>query len=222
MCNNLKSFFYTNKWILICHIFLTVIGLIVLSLFDKFQILIFVNSLHTQFLDFLMYHLTRVPELAIILFTLVLSFLFERRIFLAVVISFLVSALLIFLLKFFIFSDIKRPLEWIGKNPNIHLHFNPNIKLHLNSSFPSGHTFAAFCSMTCLALITKNGWIQIFFFLAAVAMGISRIYVLQHYFLDIFFGAQIGFWITFIVHYHITKNLTTPKWREPILNILNS
>lgn len=221
MYNNLKSFLQNNKWMLICHIFMTIAGIIVLSLFDKFQILIFVNSLHTLFLDFLMYHLTRIPELAIVLFTFVLSFLFEKRIFLAVIISFLIASLIIFSLKFMVFSDIKRPLEWISKNAHIQLHFNPNIKLHLNSSFPSGHTFAAFCSMTCLALITKNGWLQFFFFLAAFAMGISRVYVLQHYFLDVFFGAQIGFWVAFLVHFYITRNLTTPKWRQPILNIFN-
>ncbi|HMO33909.1 MAG TPA: phosphatase PAP2 family protein [Lacibacter sp.] len=62
-----------------------------------------------------------------------------------------------------------------------------------NNSFPSGHTTTAFALFSLLAFSTrKYGW-QLLFFMAAVFVGYSRIYLGQHFFKDVYAGALLGF-----------------------------
>lgn len=69
----------------------------------------------------------------------------------------------------------------------VHIHEGP-------TSFPSGHTMAAFALYFFLALCLrshKRGGALILF-LTALAVGLSRVYLLQHFFKDIYFGAFLG------------------------------
>jgi membrane-associated phospholipid phosphatase len=45
-------------------------------------------------------------------------------------------------------------------------------------------------------------------------MGYSRVYVLQHYVMDVYAGALIGFCIAFFTTFLIYKNLLTPHWQN--------
>ncbi len=61
------------------------------------------------------------------------------------------------------------------------------------NSFPSGHTMSAFALYTFMAMIIPNkklGGILLFF--VALLVGISRIYLVQHFLKDVFLGAIIG------------------------------
>lgn len=64
---------------------------------------------------------------------------------------------------------------------------------HMESdkSFPSGHTTAAFASMTALA-ITGNKKFRFMPFVFAFMMGISRIYLVVHYPSDVLGGILVG------------------------------
>jgi membrane-associated phospholipid phosphatase len=62
-----------------------------------------------------------------------------------------------------------------------------------NNSFPSGHTTTAFSFFAMLAFVTRNKWVQFLYFLGAVLVGYSRIYLGQHFFKDVYAGAIIGF-----------------------------
>ena len=64
-----------------------------------------------------------------------------------------------------------------------------------SSSFPSGHTTSAFALATVLAVHFKNKFTGIILFIAAALVGYSRIYLAQHFPVDVLFGAFIG--ITF-------------------------
>lgn len=61
------------------------------------------------------------------------------------------------------------------------------------NSFPSGHTMAAFALYTFLALvITRKKGTAIMLFVTALLVGISRVYLVQHFFKDIYLGAILG------------------------------
>ncbi|MEI7733818.1 MAG: phosphatase PAP2 family protein [Ferruginibacter sp.] len=61
-----------------------------------------------------------------------------------------------------------------------------------SSSFPSGHTTSAFALATVLAVHFKNKFTGIILFIAAALVGYSRVYLAQHFPVDVLFGAFIG------------------------------
>ncbi len=76
--------------------------------------------------------------------------------------------------------------------------------VHVNTaatSFPSGHTMSAFALFTFLVLIVgqKTVW-QLLFFGLALVVAISRIYLVQHFLIDVLAGAIVG-WLLGIAAY---------------------
>ncbi|PJB88737.1 hypothetical protein CO083_01900 [Candidatus Roizmanbacteria bacterium CG_4_9_14_0_8_um_filter_34_12] len=75
-------------------------------------------------------------------------------------------------------------------------------------SFPSGHAATAFTAAFVLSYFDKKRrW---FYYLIAVFISFSRIYLGCHYFFDVVFGGLIGSlitWITLKVKYPITKRV---------------
>jgi membrane-associated phospholipid phosphatase len=72
------------------------------------------------------------------------------------------------------------------------LYFVPGVDMNELNSFPSGHTTAAFSLYTLLALLLgrkQYGWVWV---VLATLVGLSRVYLLQHFWMDILAGAMIG------------------------------
>ena len=73
-----------------------------------------------------------------------------------------------------------------------YLHFIDGVSLSGVSSFPSGHTATAFAIATVLVLFMKNRNRQVLVLVMALLVGYSRIYLAQHFILDILIGSIIG------------------------------
>ena len=76
----------------------------------------------------------------------------------------------------------------------------------IDYSFPSGHAATAFTAAFVLSYFDKKRrW---FYYIIAVLISFSRIYLGCHYFFDVVFGGLLGgsiAWITLKVKYPITK-----------------
>ncbi len=64
-------------------------------------------------------------------------------------------------------------------------------------SFPSGHTMTIFALAAILTLIINKRNFSLVFFFIAIMVSISRIYLLQHYYTDILWGAIFGFFAAY-------------------------
>ncbi len=70
------------------------------------------------------------------------------------------------------------------------------------TSFPSGHTMTAFALYGFLALTLSNKrGIGLLLFLTALSVGISRIYLVQHFLRDVYLGAITGLMLAIIFHF---------------------
>ena len=72
----------------------------------------------------------------------------------------------------------------------------------VNNSFPSGHSEGAF-SFFCLAsllLPEKYSRFGFLFFMLALGVGYSRIYLTAHFFEDVYAGSIIGGIVTTIIY----------------------
>ena len=65
-------------------------------------------------------------------------------------------------------------------------------------SFPSGHTMTAFAVAALMSYFVKNKYAHIGFFAYAVLIAFSRVYLLEHFYRDVFWGAVIAYCIVAI------------------------
>lgn len=103
---------------------------------------------------------------------------------LAAVITLIVTALG----KSVLFPDIDRPILAIGADK---LKLVEGVRMHSKYSFPSGHTMAAFAFWSLIAVIApkNSGYL---FALIAILVGISRVYLSQHFIPDVAAGGLLG------------------------------
>jgi len=67
---------------------------------------------------------------------------------------------------------------------------NTGHKLYKDASFPSGHSTAAFCTATVFSITLPA--LAVLFFLLALLVAVSRVYLGMHYPSDITAGAVLG------------------------------
>jgi membrane-associated phospholipid phosphatase len=71
--------------------------------------------------------------------------------------------------------------------------------IYESTSFPSGHTVTAFSLAAAVSILFPRWSIPAF--VAAVAIGMSRIIITSHYLSDVLAGAGIGILCTLVVKY---------------------
>lgn len=70
-------------------------------------------------------------------------------------------------------------------------------------SFPSGHTASSFTIAVSFGLLTNNFMFTLAYFLLAIMVGFSRVYLAVHYPSDVMCGALIGSFFAILVHIFI-------------------
>ncbi|MBK8564842.1 MAG: phosphatase PAP2 family protein [Saprospiraceae bacterium] len=90
---------------------------------------------------------------------------------------------------------IDRPAAYFAKlNLTDQLNFVPGVELHTGAtSFPSGHAMSAFALYSILAFMLPSAKRYAFpLFLLALLVAISRIYLVQHFWPDVYVGGIVG------------------------------
>ena len=175
---------------------------------------------HTRFLDVVIPAFTNLVDW--LPYLVVLLLLFYR----AGWATFLASNLL---LSTFIVQPIKhiigapRPLTWFAENmPDVSLPLVEGVKMNHWLSFPSGHTttfFVLFFSLSiilCAENIKGKNILSFLCFLCASFGAYTRIYLSQHFALDIFAGILIAIFSTLILYFFLVKRTQNTRfwgWR---------
>lgn len=107
---------------------------------------------------------------------------------LALVITILVCTLVVILAKHGVWVEAPRPLSVFGAEQ---LDMVPGIRTHYRNSFPSGHTASAVALLFVLAAFAPLR-LRYGLALLALAIGYSRIYLNQHFVIDVTAGALVG------------------------------
>jgi len=165
-------------------------GLFYLLINGKAAAFISLNSYHPFFLNVFFINYTFVGDgiFALCLTALVLLYYKKRKQGLALLYAFLLSGLVVQIIKNLV--DAPRPKLFFEAGQ--YLHFINDVSLANNSSFPSGHTATAFAIATVMVMMMKDKSWQSLILIAAVLVGYSRIYLAQHFLLDVMIGAVIG------------------------------
>ena len=115
-----------------------------------------------------------------------------------------------------------RPLTWFAENmPDVTLPLVEGVRMNHWLSFPSGHTttfFVLFYSLSiilCAENVTGKMILSFLCFLCASFGAYTRIYLSQHFALDIFAGILIAVFSTLSLYYFLvlkTKNTRFWNW----------
>ena len=120
-----------------------------------------------------------------------------------------------------------RPLTWFAENmPDVTLPLVEGVKMNLWLSFPSGHTttfFVLFFSLSiilCTENIKGKNILSFVCFLCASFGAYTRIYLSQHFALDIFAGILIAIFSTLLLyHFLVLKTQNTKFWDWRVQNL---
>lgn len=197
-----------NSFIIIFFVLVSLF-LVNISFFEKGEILLLINNNRTLFFDNYFAFLTIFGDGLIFLpLTLILLF-FKYKHSIASVLAFLFHGIPVVIIKNFIASDLVRPKLYFS-DPTL-LNTLEGISLHGHHSFPSGHTATAFAAFLLIGQLSNKNWIKWVCLSIAISVGISRVYLLQHFTIDVIVGAFLGY-LAFYFSYLIFNRKLNKNW----------
>jgi membrane-associated phospholipid phosphatase len=191
--------------------FLFVVTLVVLILVNqKGDLHLWMTSFNSSAADVFFHYYTYVGDW--IPYVFVAGLLFYRyRIALFILVTQLATGLVSIIIKQT--WNEPRPVLYFKEHfPTIQLHQIAGEQLHYAHSFPSGHTITAFSFFLALSFFTKRPALQFLYFLLALLVGYSRIYLSQHFAIDVLAGSLIGVSVTVLCKYYLDKRPL--KWTD--------
>lgn len=159
---------------------------------------LFMSSHHTLLMDFIFVFLTRLAEVVSlsVIFTVLVAA--RLRYFIMFAINMIVMGTVVFWLKHCVFADHVRPALFFGYSQ--HLNFIAGRPILSRYSFPSGHTATAFATALMLSIFIRRTWASMLLLGLALMVGLSRIYLLEHFWVDVYFGSLLGVTVTLLVY----------------------
>jgi len=166
------------------------LGFVFLCIYGKTASFFLLNSFHNPIFDYFFILFTNLGDGIIALVFCVLAIVFYRKKIYALSLfyAFIISGLIAQVLKRMV--DTPRPKLYFANGE--YTQFIDGIKIATQHSFPSGHTATAFAIATVIMIVMKSRKWQIQILVAATLVGYSRIYLGQHFLLDVLVGAIIG------------------------------
>lgn len=158
-------------------------------IFERGAMHMYINQFHASWADFFFKYITHLGDGFVFLpLGIILWFLRGKYAFFSMLVGAIVTLLVVGLFKKGIFPDFDRPLKYIGEDAGLRL--VEGVKMHLRHSFPSGHTTAAFAAWGVFALRIQKWEISIA--IIAILAAWSRVYLSQHFVMDLALGSFLG------------------------------
>lgn len=195
--NRSLTYWVSNtKPFLVCSILLLCILGIALCLVPKEQLHLLLCDHHTPFLDAILpVYSDLVNWLPYVTIALLIFYRAGWSAFLTA--DMLLTTAIVQPIKHIVAAP--RPITWFAENyPDIQLPLTPGVKMNYLLSFPSGHTTTFFLLFFTLSLIIMDADVpgkriySILCFLFAMLGAYSRIYLSQHFALDVFAGILVA------------------------------
>ena len=179
-------------------------GLVGSLVADKAWLLLWLCDCRFTFTDYFFYYVTTLGEEHGFIFFGILLWLSSWRRMLTIPITGIIVSVVSYVLKQ-IFEH-ERPLlylnqiNWEGPREVLGYHLITG-----TTSFPSGHSMAAWALFTLVAAHFRKSWFSVIALFFAISVSISRIYLVVHFLQDVVAGGMIGFVLGYLVYYYYRK-----------------
>lgn len=209
-----------NKASILATYFLVILfsGLALLPFYDKGFIELKINQFHYPILDVFFASITHLGDGLILIIPFVL-FVFHKYCYLILLaISSLIHLVMVHIAKKWIFTGMPRPAEFFKDIPFYEV---PGVELHHWGSFPSGHTTTVFMLASFFYLVLPKK-LRIHSLLMGIALlvGFSRVYLMQHFLMDVWAGALLGIFSSLVSYYLVLKFFSKKIHQKSILQNL--
>ncbi len=210
--NIMKKLLIKNRYFLIPYIIFLSIVVIFAIFFTKIEMHIWANQINSPFLDQFFKYATHLGDgTAIAILTIIFLFV-KYRYALAFLTGSLLTSGIVHLFKQLLLEEMYRPSKYFELFESHKLYLVEGVVLRSLQSFPSGHTSTAFNVFLMLALITQNNYLKLGYFVVALLAAYSRVYLSQHFFIDIAAGSFIATALILMVFYW--SKTWDRKWME--------
>ena len=180
-----------NLWFLIPYGIVLLFCIIILCCVPKNDIHLAINSLHGPFWDQFFKWTTEMGSFSVIGPCLLLMCFCSWRMAIVGALSTGLSALGTQIGKHIIWPVSPRP-KVVFSEILQDLHLVEGVRLHSSHSFPSGHTTGAFALFCVFILFAKKPFWKCVFMMLAIIVAYSRMYLSQHFLIDVTVGSFIG------------------------------
>ena len=206
----------TSSYFFYCSVIFWTFSLGWICLSDKIAIHKSLNLFHSKGLDAFFQLITHLGDGWTIVFVSVALLFVSVRLSILQIISYASSGIISIVLKNSLFSDCKRPYYYLKTDAAFYK--MSDFTYFIEHSFPSGHTTSIFALMTLFALAyNKSKGIVIVFFLCALLVAYSRIYLSQHFLMDVLAGSLIGTGTAYFVYKKLNHKLE--KFNSPLVKL---
>ena len=196
---------YSLGFMLFAILFLS--GMLLVAVVPRPELHAWMNSSHTNSLDTFFRLLTFLGNgWFAVIFSMLFLFIRFRHFFMLIS-SFCVSGLMAQFLKRVVFPDILRPAAYLDQMPGLEL--VSGIDLHHTLAFPSGHTTTAFAVLLLTGFIINKKYAVFGLMLIAWLAGISRVYLSQHFLIDVLGGSMLGVLSALFFYWYFRKFKST-------------
>jgi membrane-associated phospholipid phosphatase len=184
----------------------------------KGEILIFVNHLRTPFLDALFTKASSLGNAITVAFAVLLVLRFKLKWLAVFLLAFAFQVALVLLFKKGFYAGELRPyLYFYRSGLGNMIHLVEGVRIRYVNSFPSGHTATIFFLVSFFALLSRNRTASWILMVLGLMVGTSRIYLVQHFYIDVYFGILFGT-VSSILAYLIVRKFPK-KWHTKQLHV---
>ncbi len=155
------------------------------------DLVLWLNDRHTTFGDFFFKYWTHLGDGSLLAIVALGYLFFNYHKFFTFLIAIVFQTIFVHILKQWLFAGEPRPKLFFEDQIDV-LNFVEGVNVRSFDAFPSGHTASAFTLAFFLILIIKSTWLRVLIFFSAVLVGVSRMYILQHFARDVYFGSLFG------------------------------
>lgn len=171
--------------------------------YPKGEVVLILNRIHSPILDFVFTKFSSIGNaLSVFVFIGVVFWKYDLKYLRFFVLAFLLESLVVILSKRLLFAHIDRPFLFF-QNQGIleQLNFVEGVKISKRKAFPSGHTAYSFCMALFFAIRINHKLVSIGLAILAAFVAVARMYLVQHFFVDVFAGAFVGISMTCLAYF---------------------
>jgi len=187
----LKKITRENLWFLIPWLLFVIACSYFCIAYSKVDLHLMSNQFVGGWTDTLFIILTSTGDGLIIIVAIAILLFFNTRMAIQLAIIFIISSIIAHLFKDVLMVHMYRPY-YVFNHLHIKLKLISGMYMNEVSSFPSGHSMTAFSLLAFFAFYIRNNYIKLFFCVTAILIAYSRVYLSQHFLMDILAGSLIG------------------------------
>ncbi|NIJ46010.1 membrane-associated phospholipid phosphatase [Wenyingzhuangia heitensis] len=214
MINKYKQY----RFQLLLPFVIILLGSVFFFTYPKGEVVLLLNKLHNPTFNFIFRKLSSIGNALSVFFFLLIVVRFKFKYLYFFILAFAIESFIIIICKHLIFDGTFRPYLFFKELGLLDaIDFVQGVKIRKTDSFPSGHTAYSFFIATFFVLKLNNLKSSVVIFLLATLIGVSRMYLVQHFFADVFTGAVVGVLATYTAFILVFK--TQKSWYNYRLTI---